>query len=155
MIQYNISCNSRNWYRRKKIIEKLVFKVIRHNKELKFKKNIDYYCNIILTDDKSIKNLNKDYKNINKKTDVLTFVSKIKIKNKKQMKYFDIFFSFETIYKDSNKNKVYFYNHLTHLLIHSFLHVNDFVHKKLKDYLMMKKIEISVLKKLKIDNPYI
>ena len=71
------------------------------------------------------------------------------------MKPLDSIFSFETIYKDSNKNKVYFYNHLTHLLIHSFLHVNDFVHKKLKDYLMMKKIEISVLKKLKIDNPYI
>ena len=36
----------------------------------------------------------------------------------------------------------------------SFLHINNYIHDKIKDYLEMKKIEIKVLKKIGIDNPY-
>ena len=35
----------------------------------------------------------------------------------------NVFFSIETIVNDAKKNKVKFYNHLTHLVIHSFLHI--------------------------------
>ena len=56
--------------------------------------------------------------------------------------------------KIKKKNNVDFYNHLAHLIIHSFLHINDYVHIKLKDYLIMKKIEIYVLNKIGIENPY-
>ena len=53
------------------------------------------------------------------------------------------------------KNNINFYSHLTHLIIHSFLHINGYVHDKIKDFNKMKKIEIKVLNKIGIDNPYL
>ena len=35
-----------------------------------------------------------------------------------------------------------------------FLHINDFMHNKIKDYLMMKSLEVNILNKLGIQNPY-
>ena len=134
---------------------KIVKKVFIYKNEMKFVSKIDYYFNIILTNDKSIKRLNKKYKNKNNVTDVLTFVSEINYKNKLKEKHCDIYFSIETIKLYAKKNNVNFYDHFTHLMIHSFLHVNNFVHKKIKDYLTMQKKEIYLLKKLNINNPYL
>jgi len=154
MIKYNFYANTRHWSRRIKKIDSLVKKILIYKKDLKFSNKIDYHCNFIFTNDKFIKKINKKYKNINKTTDVLTFVSKIKYKNKKELRYCDIIFSIGTIKKDIKINNIEFYNHLTHLIIHSFLHINDFVHSKMKDYLKMKNLEINILRKLKIENPY-
>ena len=96
----------------------------------------------------------RKFNNINKSTDVLTFVSNHNFNNKKEEKYCDIIFSIETILYDAKKNNINFYNHLTHLIIHSFLHINNYVHNKIKDYLVMRNIEIHVLKQLGINNPY-
>ena len=74
---------------------------------------------------------------------------------KKTRKICDIFLSAETILKDSKINKTNFYDHLTHIILHSFLHINGFVHNKINDFVKMKKEEIKVLKKLSISNPYL
>ncbi len=52
------------------------------------------------------------------------------------------------------KNGINFYNHFTHLIIHSFLHINGFVHDNFDDFNKMKKIEVKILKKLGIFDPY-
>ena len=78
----------------------------------------------------------------------------IKITKKKQ-KICDIFLSAETIKKDAKKNGINFYDHLTHLIIHCFLHVNGYDHKKNSDFIIMKKLEEKILMKLKIKSPYI
>jgi len=122
--------------------------------ELHFKKNIDYECNIILTNDKLIKKINLQFRKTNKPTDVLTFVSNVNINMKKHRKLCDIFLSAETILKDSKINEINFYDHLAHIIIHSFLHINGFVHKKIDDLVKMKNKEIKILKKLSIANPY-
>ena len=102
-----------------------------------------------------IKPINLKFKGVDKTTDVLTFVSSFKYICLDKTKYCDIFFSSETIYLDSKKNKINFYEHFTHLLVHSFLHINGFVHKKINGFVQMKKEEIKVLKKLSIANPYL
>ena len=154
MIKLNFFVKSNNWSRRLIKIKKITNKVIKHKKSLNFDKKINYYLNIILVDNKEIRKLNLKYKKINKSTDVLTFFSEQK-NNMKLNKYCDIFFSIKTIKLDSLKNKVDFYDHFTHLLIHSFLHINGYVHYRLKDYVKMKKKEISLLSRLDIPNPYI
>ena len=58
------------------------------------------------------------------------------------------------IKKEAKKYKIDFYNHLTHLLVHSFLHINGYNHKTDNDFNKMRKIEIIVLNKLGISNPY-
>ena len=154
MINYIIINKTRSWNRRLKRVDSIVNKILKHKQDLNFNKNINYYCNIILTNDKLIKSLNRKYKNKNISTDVLTFISEIPIQNKIKVKYCDIFLSIETIVSDAKKNKIDFYNHLTHLFVHSFLHINDYVHNKAKDFIIMKNKEINILNNLGISNPY-
>ena len=155
MINYSISSKSNRWSRRVKKIDNIINQVLLHKKNLKFTNSINYYCNFILANDKFIKNLNRKFKNINKPTDVLTFVSKLRINKKKQDRHCDVVFSIETILNDAKKNRINFYRHLTHLIIHSFLHINDFLHNNIKESQVMENIEINILKELGIGNPYL
>ncbi len=154
MIYYNIFTKTNHWPRRVKKIDDVINKILIHRKDLKFTSSINYFCNFILANDRFIKNFNHKFKNVNKSTDVLTFVSKLNIDNMKEEKYCDIIFSIETISNDAKKNNINFYHHLTHLIIHSFLHINDYVHNKIKDYLVMRNKEINILKQLGINDPY-
>ena len=63
-------------------------------------------------------------------------------------------FSAETIKNDARQNLIDYYNHITHLIIHCFLHVNGYDHKKNSDFLKMKNLEEKILTKLNIDSPY-
>ncbi len=154
MINYTISSKTNKWSKRIRKIDGIVAKILIYKKDLKFIKNINYYCDFILANDTFIKGLNKKFRKVNQPTDVLTFVSKLSMKNKKEARHCDVVFSIETILKDAKKNNINFYNHLTHLIIHSFLHINDFLHYNIRDYLIMKNTEIRILKKLGIANPY-
>tara|TARA_Y100000590_G_scaffold95231_1_gene108016 strand:- start:3921 stop:4391 length:471 start_codon:yes stop_codon:yes gene_type:complete len=155
MINYTINSKSIRWSRRIKKVDETIERVLYYKRDLKFVNNINYYCNFILANDKFVKKLNKKYKKINNSTDVLTFITKTNFNNKKEERHCDIVFAIETIYNDACKNKIDFYNHLTHLIIHSFLHINDYVHFRLKDFSVMKKIEVNILKQLGIGNPYL
>ena len=55
---------------------------------------------------------------------------------------------------EANKLKISFYDHFTHIIIHSLLHTNNYRHNSKKNFQKMKKIETLLLKKLNIDNPY-
>ena len=154
MINYTISSKTNRWTKRIRKIDEIVIQILAYKKDLKFIKNINYYCDFILANDRFIKVLNKKFRKVNQPTDVLTFVSKLNMKNKKEDRHCDVIFSMETILNDAKKNNVNFYNHLTHLIIHSFLHINDFLHDNIRDCLIMKNTEIHILKKLGIANPY-
>jgi len=135
-------------------IKQIVKKIIKID-DLNFKKNNNYFLNLIFVDDKKIKIINKKYRKKNSTTDVLTFVNSVLNKKKCNDAYCDIFFSAETIKKDANKNLINFYDHITHLIIHCFLHVNGYDHKKEIDFIKMKKLEEKILMKFDIKNPYL
>ena len=59
------------------------------------------------------------------------------------------------IKKDAKKNFINFYDHLTHLIIHCFLHVNGHDHKINSDFLKMKKLEKEILNNFNIRDPYL
>jgi len=155
MINYTIICQSKHWPARFKKVENLIKRVLLFKKDMCFNFEGDYICNIILTDNDRIKKMNYKFRKKNKITDVLTFVSELNFKKTKKIKVADIFMAAETIKNDASKNYITFYDHLTHLFIHSILHVNGFTHKKTKDFIKMQNIEIKILKKLKITNPYL
>ena len=106
-------------------------------------------------DDNNIKKINKEYRKKNKTTDVLTFVNSIKNNKNINETYCDIFFSAETIKKDAKKNIINFYDHITHLMIHCFLHVNGYDHKKETDFIKMKNLEEKILMKFDVESPYL
>ena len=105
--------------------------------------------------DKEMKKLNLKYKKINKTTDVLTFISDHKDQRDKISKYCDIIISSEMVKLYSKKNKLDFYDHFSHLLVHSFLHINGFLHKKKDDFKKMQNIEIKILERIGLQNPYL
>ena len=153
MIKFTLICKSNHWPARVKKITSIIKKILKFKKDLKFSEAITYNCNIILADNKLIKKINYKFRKINQSTDVLTFVSEIRKKNIKKFKICDIFISAEIIKKDAKRNNTTFYDHFTHILIHSFLHINGFNHIKNEDYYQMNKKELLILKKLQIINP--
>ena len=78
-IKYHIIIKSNNWPRRISKIDKIIKMIFRKKNMFKFKKNIDYYFNFVLSNDKFIKKYNNTFKKINKSTDVLSFSSELKI----------------------------------------------------------------------------
>ena len=153
-IKTNFYCKSKYWSRRMNKIRSTVNKILFIN-EIGFKKKNLYFLNLIFVEDKKIKQLNKMYRKINKATDVLTFISKSKNNKMNDEVYCDIFFSAETIKNDSKRNLINFYDHLTHLIIHCFLHVNGYKHKKESDFMKMKKLEEKILMYFNIESPYL
>ena len=153
-IQINFFCKSNLWSRRMVKIREIAKKVIKID-DLKFIRNNFYVLNLVFVDDKNIKKINKEYRKKNKTTDVLTFVNSIKNNKNINETYCDIFFSAETIKKDAKKNIINFYDHITHLMIHCFLHVNGYDHKKEIDFVEMKNLEEKILMKFDVESPYI
>ena len=153
-IKVEFFSKSKKWPRRIPKIKKISFKTINKMKNY-FKKNYLININLIFSDKKNMIKLNKKYKNKYKDTDVLTFVSKIANKNLGKILFCDIFFSIDTIEKFIIKNRINFYDHLNHLLIHSLLHINGYYHKNKKEFNLMKKEETKILKSFNIKNPYL
>ena len=153
-IKISYFAQSKKWPRRLPKIKKISSKTV--NKMNKyFSKNNIFYLNIILSNEQKLISLNKEYKNVSKDTDVLTFVSNFSNKELGKILYCDIFFSIETIEKYVIENKINIYDHFNHLLIHSILHINGYDHKSMKQFDMMKKEEIKILDKMSISNPYV
>ena len=152
-IKVDFFSESKKWPRRvpkiKNITKKTINKMIPY-----FKRDLKFELNIILTDKSKMIKLNKNYKNKQSDTDVLTFISKNINKNVGKILYCDIFFSIDTIEKFIHKNNVTIYDHFNHLLIHSLLHINGYNHKKNLDFKKMKKEEIKILGLFGINNPY-
>ena len=153
-ITVEIFSESKKWPRRIPKIKKITHKTIK-KMQIYFNNKYLFNINLILSNKSKMKKLNNKYKNKHLDTDVLTFVNKISNKNLGKTLYCDIFFSIDTIEKFIDKNKINFYDHYNHLLVHSLLHINGYDHKKLTQFNKMKKEEIHILKSFNIKNPYI
>ena len=154
MVNYSIIVKSNHWPKRIKRIKKIINLVLKKKSVFNLKKNIKYNLNFVLANDMIIKKFNKIYRKKNNSTDVLTFVSKFKNKFDQNEKYCDIIISAETLKKDAKKNNINFYDHITHLIVHSILHISGYKHQKNSDFNIMKNKEIKILSNLKISNPY-
>ena len=110
---------------------------------------------IIFTNDNNIRKINKEYRNCNKVTNVLSFPLYEKELFNLKDNYIligDIILSYDTIKNESVD--ITFKDHLTHLIIHSILHLFGFDHIEDKEAEEMERIEIDILKKMNINNPY-
>ncbi len=152
-IKVDFFSESKKWPRRIPKIKTITKKTLNKMRSY-FNNDQKYELNIILTNKSRMIKLNKIYKNKQSDTDVLTFITKNSNKNVGKILYCDIFFSIDTIEKFIHKNKTSIYDHFNHLLIHSFLHINGYNHKKNLDFKKMKKEEIKILGSFGITDPY-
>jgi len=66
----------------------------------------------------------------------------------------DIVLAFETISREAAGKSVSVQDHVSHLLIHGFLHLQGYSHETEDEAQIMEGLEIAALKRLSIDNPY-
>jgi len=141
MININVFSEERAWSKRLK------------NKRLFFKKICDAFpkkykflsqkvsFTLLLSNNKNIKKLNKNFRNKNKSTDILSFPLSKKIKISKESYLGDIIISYNFIDKPKSQSLNSFRDKLVKTFIHGFLHLLSFNHIKNKDYIKMLKEE--------------
>ena len=160
MINIDINIVEKSWRMEnpkiRKNIKSLFEKIVPQTKLSAYlKQNISLVISLLLTNDKQIRQLNCDYRKQNKATNVLSFPLWEKEMPKKTILLGDIILSYETIKKEALEQNKIFLHHLSHLLIHSLLHLIGYDHIIKKDAAIMERLEIKLLKTLNINNPYI
>jgi len=124
-------------------------------------KEIKGYISVTLTDDKNIMDINKQYRNINKPTDVLSFpiLEKEEIDNLKnvnnsnivkQIMLGDIIISIPRVNEQKDEYNHSFERELAYMLVHGFCHLIGYDHIEEQDKIIMRKEEEKILNSLNI-----
>ena len=92
---------------------------------------------LLLSNNKGTKKLNKDFRNKNKSTDVLSFPFNKKTKISKTTYFGDIIISYNFMDKPKSQNLKNFKEKVIKTFIHGFLHLLGFDHIKDKDHKKM------------------
>ena len=141
MISINVFSEEKAWSKRlknKDIFFKKICKAF--PKKYKFlNKKVTF--TLLLSNNKNIKKLNKVFRKKNKSTDILSFPLDKKIKIKKNTYLGDIIISYNYLDRPKSQDLKSFKEKVAKILIHGFLHLLGFDHKKNKDYSKMLKEE--------------
>jgi len=141
MININVFSDEKAWSKKIKKKE-LFFKKICDSFPKKYKfLNKKVHLNLLLSNNKKIKKLNKEFRKKNKPTDILSFPFNEKLKISKQIFIGDIIISYNFINKPESQKLKIFKIKLIKIFIHGFLHLLGFNHLKNKDYIRMLKEE--------------
>lgn len=121
--------------------------------------NIKIYINIILTNPEEIKRINKEYRNIDKETDVLSFPMFQKeeieelIKKKENIVtdiLGDVVISIPRVYEQAEEYNHSFERELSYMVVHGFYHLMGYDHMEEEEKKIMRQKEENVLQKLNI-----
>jgi len=109
---------------------------------------------IVLTNDATIRELNKNWRKIDKATNVLSFPAANLKKLAQSPLLGDIILSYETLAREAGQESKTIEDHYSHLIIHGFLHLLGFDHETETEAEAMEALEIKILAALNIANPY-
>ena len=104
---------------------------------------------VALINDDEMQLLNAQYRGKDMPTNVLSFPDA-----GPALMLGDIVIAYETTKTEAHDSGKSLKDHLTHLLIHGFLHLQGYDHKNDTDAAIMEKHEVAILAELNIDNPY-
>lgn len=113
---------------------------------------------VMLTDDAEIRTLNKDFRGIDKPTNVLSFpapdIDLAADDDAAPRTLGDIAIAYETLRREADEEKKPFLHHLSHLAVHGFLHLVGYDHETDDEAEQMETLEIEILAQLGIPDPY-
>lgn len=107
---------------------------------------------VALSDDASVAELNKTFRGKPKSTNVLSFPAG-PVGDDRHIG--DIILALETIEREAGEGEIPFANHLQHLVVHGMLHLLGYDHQDDEEAEEMENLEVSILAKLGISNPYL
>ncbi len=149
MINVNVFSEEKAWSKRlknkdlffKKICKAFPKKYQYSNKKISF--------TLLLSNNRNIKRLNKNFRNKDKSTDILSFPVDKKIKISKNTYLGDIIISFNYLDKPKSQDLNSFKKKVVKIFIHGFLHLLGFNHIKNNDYSKMLREENRLYKIVK------
>lgn len=107
---------------------------------------------IVLADDLFVHQLNLEYRNIDKPTNVLSFP--VPFVDVPMRPMGDIVLALETVMREAKEQKKSLEEHLTHLLIHGALHLSGYDHILDEEAKVMESLEIEKVTSLGFEDPY-
>lgn len=114
----------------------------------------DGEVSIVLTDDSVIRSLNRDWRGIDKPTNVLSFPASGATTGEGTHLLGDIVIAFETLERECADESREFLHHLAHLAVHGFLHLNGYDHETDRQAEEMEGLESRIMAGLNMPDPY-
>ena len=140
-MQIYVNYENPKWKKYKIDFEKIVYAAV-----LPIHK--DSEVSITLVDDKQIHEINKQYRGIDKPTNVLSF------ELGDDVLLGDIFISLDTVEREAKDAGIHVAEHVAHMIVHGMLHLQGFDHLTCSEARIMETKEIEILKSLGYKNPY-
>lgn len=111
---------------------------------------------VALANDDLIQILNREYRDKDSPTNVLTFATldAEEPENEGPANLGDIVLSYQTVYRESQEQGKFLQDHVAHLLVHGTLHLLGYRHQDDDEANIMETLEIRILEKLGVQNPY-
>jgi probable rRNA maturation factor len=110
---------------------------------------------LVLAGDKTLKALNNQWRQKDKPTNVLSFPGDdIAVGEAAGMMLGDIVISLETTAREASLENKTFEDHLSHLVVHGFLHLFGYDHETDEEANQMESLETRILNELGIEDPY-
>lgn len=114
---------------------------------------------IALANDDLVQVLNREYRNKDKPTNVLSFASidSDDFEQEIMINPFnlgDIILSYQTIERECQEQGKFLMDHIKHLTVHGVLHLLGYDHENDDDATNMETLEIRILEQLNVQNPY-
>ena len=113
----------------------------------------DGEVSVVLTDDSAIRALNRDWRKIDKPTNVLSFPAPGTAGAEKM--FGDIVIAYETLARECDEEDRIFLHHLAHLSVHGFLHLIGYDHQTDSDADAMEALESKIMIAMKRPDPYL
>lgn len=119
-----------------------------------------FEINVSLSNDAEVQRLNKEFRKMDKPTNVLSFASIDDdefwnlLDKSETAELGDIILAFETLQREAAEKNITVYAHYCHLLVHGFLHILGFDHQTDEEADEMEGLETDILAQFSIADPY-
>lgn len=107
---------------------------------------------IVLTDDSAVQALNRQWRGIDKPTNVLSFPAAAVGPDKMLG---DIVIAYETLKRECDDEDRLFLHHLAHLAVHGFLHLAGYDHQTEAQADAMESLESKIMMRMSMPDPYL
>lgn len=142
------------------VADKVLAWILSHEDLDLFHLNLPLFINLSLSNDEQVRSLNKEYRGLDKSTNVLSFaniddedfLAECELYDEIQLG--DIIIALKTMQREAAEQEVSFRDHYCHLLVHGLLHILGYDHMEAEEAAEMEACEAAILQLMNIKNPY-
>ena len=110
---------------------------------------------VLLSDDGTVRDLNRDHRNKDSATNVLSFPGDVASTFPgAEILLGDIILAWQTVAKEARRDKKPVAEHMSHLVIHGVLHLLGYDHECDEDAAVMERLEVNCMASLGLSDPY-